>query len=199
MRLGIADHLGWAVAITASSDHVVVDRRRIELIGAGLPVAPVHHVGGPHVLHAPATPVDDATLAALVADVRAAAADAIAAALDELATALAGPIVSMSLRTWPGDFPQDVAVQRRVPYESRADAIMYREVLADIGRARGWDIEPYAKGVEDEAARILGPRATEVLHGPRRTLGPPWTKDHRMALAATVLAEVGASGVSASR
>jgi hypothetical protein len=30
MRLGIADHLGWAVAVTASSDHEVVDRRRIE-------------------------------------------------------------------------------------------------------------------------------------------------------------------------
>jgi hypothetical protein len=27
-----------------------------------------------------------------------------------------------------------------------------------------------------------------VLHGPRATLGPPWASDHRMALAATVLA-----------
>jgi hypothetical protein len=26
-----------------------------------------------------------------------------------------------------------------------------------------------------------------VLHGPRATLGPPWSKDHRMALAATIL------------
>ena len=31
-------------------------------------------------------------------------------------------------------------------------------------------------------------RADEVLHGPRTTLGPPWAKDHRMALAATVVA-----------
>ena len=31
-------------------------------------------------------------------------------------------------------------------------------------------------------------RADEVLHGPRTTLGPPWTKDHRVALAATVVA-----------
>jgi hypothetical protein len=27
-----------------------------------------------------------------------------------------------------------------------------------------------------------------VLHGPRARLGPPWTKDHRTALAATVVA-----------
>jgi hypothetical protein len=32
MRLGIAHHLGWAVAVAASADHKVVDRRRIELI-----------------------------------------------------------------------------------------------------------------------------------------------------------------------
>ena len=38
-----------------------------------------------------------------------------------------------------------------------------------------------------EAVRILGERADEVLHGPRATLGPPWSKDHRMALAATIV------------
>jgi hypothetical protein len=27
-----------------------------------------------------------------------------------------------------------------------------------------------------------------VLYGPRERLGPPWAKDHRIALAATVLA-----------
>jgi hypothetical protein len=42
--------------------------------------------------------------------------------------------------------------------------------------------------VEAEAARLLGERADAVLHGPRRVLGPPWSKDHRIALAATVLA-----------
>jgi hypothetical protein len=41
MRLGIAHHLGRAVAVTASSAHEVVDRRRIELIEPGMPSAPV--------------------------------------------------------------------------------------------------------------------------------------------------------------
>ena len=188
MRLGIAHHLGWAVAVTASADHEVVDRRRIELIEPGMPPAPIHHKGGPHLLHVRAEPLDDSALSALVAGVRASVIRAASAALDELAIALPERIVSVSLRAWPADFPEDVAVQRRVPYESHADSIMYREVLSELAHARGWEVHLYdAKHVEDEAARMLGERADAVLHGPRATLGSPWSKDHRMALAATVV------------
>ena len=42
--------------------------------------------------------------------------------------------------------------------------------------------------VVGQAAGVLGERADEVLEGPRATLGPPWTKDHRIALAATIVA-----------
>ena len=42
MRVGIADHLGWAIAVTASDNHEVVDRRRIELIEPGITAAPIH-------------------------------------------------------------------------------------------------------------------------------------------------------------
>jgi hypothetical protein len=188
MRLGIAHHLGWAVAVTASAEHKVLDRRRIELIEPGVPTAPIHHEGGPHLLHRRAEPLDDNALAALVADVRASVVRVASVGLDELATALPEPIVSMSLRAWPADFPQDIAVQRRVPYESRADSVMYLQVLAELARDRGWDVHLYdAKHVEDEAASILGERADEVLHRPRATLGPPWSKDHRLALAATIV------------
>jgi hypothetical protein len=180
MRLGIAHHFGWAVAVAASADHEVVDRRRIELIEPGMPTAPIHHEG---------KPLEDATAAALVAKVRASAIRATSASLDELAAALSEPIVSMSLRAWPLDFPADISVQRRAPYESHADSIMYRQVLADLAHERGWDVHLFdAQDVEDQAARILGERADEVLHGPRTTLGPPWAKDHRMALAATIVA-----------
>ena len=187
MRIGIAHHLGWAVAVTASADHKVVDRRRLELIEPGVPGAPIHHEGGPHLLHRRAEPLDDNALRALVADVRASVTRAASAALDKLATGLPGPVVSMSLRAWPADFPEDIAVQRRVPYESRADSVMYRQVLAELARDRGWLVHLYDARVEDEAVRILGERADEVLHGPRATLGPPWSKDHRMALAATIV------------
>jgi hypothetical protein len=188
VRLGIAHHLGWAMAVTASADHRVVDRRRIELIEPGLPTAPVHHEGGAHRFHSPGEPLGDDDLAALVAEVRASAIRATSRALDELAASAPEPIVLMSLREWPTDFPEDIAVQRRVPHESRADSVMYRQVLAELARNRGWSVHFYnAKDVIDEAVRALGERANEVLDRPRETLGPPWSKDHRMALASTIV------------
>ena len=180
VRLGIADHLGWAVAVTAAADHGVVDRRRIELVEPGVSAAPIHYES---------RRLDVAATAALVATVRASVERACSAALDDLAGALPAPVVSISLRFWPPDFPDDIAVQRRAPYEARADAIMYRHLLAELAHARGWEVHCYdAKHVEAQAADLLGERADEVLRGPRATLGPPWTKDHRVALAATVVA-----------
>jgi hypothetical protein len=190
VHLGIAHHLGWAVAVTASDNHEVVDRRRLELIEPGLPTAPIHHDGGAHLLHRHGDPLGDEALVALVTRVRTSALRATSAALDELTGSLCEPILSMSLRAWPADFPTDIAVQRRMPYEGRADSVMYLQVLAELGRARGWSISFYdAKTIESEAEQVLGDRAEEVLYGPRTVLGPPWSKDHRTALAATVVAE----------
>src|SRR5262249_24982468 len=127
--------------------------------------------------------------ASLVMNARASIVRASSAALDELAGALPEPLRSISLRVWPLDFPEDIAVQRRVPYESRADAIMYRQELSELAHARGWEGHLYdPRAVVDQAIGPLGERADEVLNGPRTTLGPPWTKDHRVALAATIVA-----------
>jgi hypothetical protein len=178
--VGIADHFGWAVAVTASAEHEVVDRRRIELVEPGVCAAPIHYEG--HRLDVEGT-------IALVAQVRASAVRATSAALAELASTLSGAVESISLRTWPPDFPDDIAVQRRAPYEARADAIMYRQVLAEVARAKGWAVHLYdAKHVVGQAVSTLGERTDEVLQRPRATMGPPWTKDHRTALAATIVA-----------
>ena len=180
MRVGIAHHLGWAVAVTASAGHVVADRRRIELIEPGMPAAPVEH--GIAIL-------DDDAAAQMVTGVRASALRAASASLDHLAAWLPGPVVSMSLRAWPLDFPDDIAVRRRPPYQSRADSVMYCQVLSECAHERGWQVHLFdAKAVEAQAARILGDRAGDLLGRPRATLGPPWTKDHRIAFAATVVA-----------
>jgi len=179
LRLGIADHLGWAVAVTASADHGVVDRRRIALIEPGMPAAPIHHEG---------RDLDDAATVALIAQAQASIVRATSAAFDEIAAALPAPVESIALRSWPLDFPQDIAVQRRSPWEARADPIMYRKLLSELADERGWEVHLYdAKDVEDRAARMLGGRAHEILRGPRATLGPPWAKDHRVALAATIV------------
>jgi hypothetical protein len=188
MRLGVAHHLGWAVVVSANANHEVVDRRRIELVEPGLPVAPIHHEGGAHALHRSSEPPGDKSLASLVADVRASATRSASRGLDELYEALPEPIQSISLRSWPQEFPEDVSEKRRIPYESQADSIMYRQVLSDAARARGWTIHLYDhKNVEKEAGNRLGRRAHQVLHGPKETLGPPWSKDHRIALAAIVV------------
>jgi hypothetical protein len=180
LRLGVADHFGWAVAVTASADHEVVDRRRLELVEPGVTAAPIHY---------DSRRLDVAATAALVSTVRASIARAASAALDDLAAALPEPVVSMSLRTWPPDFPDDIAVQRRSPYEARADAIMYRQVLSDLACARGWQVHLYrAQDVLSQATTVLADRTDEILHGPRSRRGPPWTNDHRIALAATVVA-----------
>ena len=178
VRLGIADHLGWAVAVTVSPDHEVLDRRRIELVEPGVSPAPIHYESAR---------LDVAATAALVASVRASVARAASAAFDEIAAAV--PVTSISLRAWPPDFPSDIAVQRRVPWEARADAVMYRQELSELAHARSWEVHLYdAKAVVGQAGRVLGERAAAVLEGPRATLGPPWTKDHRVALAATIVA-----------
>jgi hypothetical protein len=188
MRIGIAHHYGWAVAVSASPDFRVVDRRRIELIEPGLPAAPIHHEGGTHEMHSSGEPLDDEGLAALITKVRDSVMRITAISLDELVSALAAPITALAIRGWRSDFPEDIATLRRAPYESRADSVMYCQVLAEVAAQRGWDVCPYdAKNVEAKAVAMLGPRADEVLHGPRSTLGPPWSKDHRTALAAIIV------------
>ena len=179
MHVGVADHFGWAVAVTVSDGHEVVDRRRIELVEPGVTPAPIHYESAR---------LDVAATEALVAKVRASVARAGSAALDEIVAAVPGPIVSIALRTWPPDFPEDIAVQRRVPWEARADAVMYRQILSELAHERGWEVHLYdAKAVEGQAARRLAERAEEVLHGTRARLGPPWAKDQRTALAAAIV------------
>jgi hypothetical protein len=179
LRVGIADHFGWADAITANDRAEVVDRRRITLVEAGVTEAPIHYES---------KHLDDAGTAALVAEVRASVVRATGKALEELAASLTEPVVSISLRILPANFPEDIATLRRAPYEARADAVMYRQVLVDLADDRGWAVHFYeAKTVLGQATAVLGERTDAVLDGPRSTLGPPWTKDHRTALAATVV------------
>lgn len=182
LRVGIYDHLGWAIAVTATPGHEVVDKRRIELLEPGVPKMPIHH---------PPKGASHEEIEALVARVRASAGRASAEALDTLATELSSPVASVHLRVLPDDFPSDIATLLRPPYDARADAVMYRRVVAATARERGWAVDHYAaKTAEAAAAELLGERAEAVLRGPRERLGPPWNAEHRTALAATILASV---------
>lgn len=110
MRLGIAHHFGWAVAVTASSAYEVVERRRVALIEPGLPAAPIHHEAGTHPMHASGAVLDDDGLAALVIRVRDSVMRMVSAALDELESAAPEPITVIALRAWPSNFPNHIAI-----------------------------------------------------------------------------------------
>ena len=180
LRLGNADHFGWAVAVTASADHIVVDRRRIELVEPGVTSAPVHY---------DSAHLDVAATAALVADVRASAVRASSAAFDELARnwlrRSSRSCCAPCLRTSPPTSPSCVSRRRR-PTPTRSCTA---RCSLELAGGRGWDVRFYeAKTVIARATHVLGARADEVLQEPRATLGPPWGKDHRTALAAVVVA-----------
>jgi len=92
--------------------------------------------------------------------------------LRAFAEALPAPVLSISLRAWPLDFPDEIAVQRRAPYEARADAIMYRQELSELAHARGWEVHLYdVKAVLDQAVRMLAHRADQILRSPRANMG----------------------------
>jgi hypothetical protein len=171
MRVGIYDHFGWAVSVTVDDDGAVVDRRRMELVESDVTPAPIHYEGKSR---------DVEGVTALVLEVRSSVARATATALDELAASLPSAVTSIALRTWSPDFPADIATQLRSPYEARADAVMYRQILADAAEARGWAVHHY------EAKQVLAAVDDAVLRAPRTVLGTPWTKDHRTALAAVL-------------
>jgi hypothetical protein len=171
VRIGIYDHFGWAVSVTVDGDGAVVDRRRLELVEPDVTPAPIHYDGKSRDLQGVAT---------LVQEVRASVSRATAIALDDLSASLPSPVTSIALRAWPPDFPADIETQLRSPYEARADAIMYRQILAEAAEARGWAVHHY------EAKRVLATIDDAVLQAPRAVLGTPWTKDHRTALAAVL-------------
>jgi hypothetical protein len=43
--IGVSDHGGWAVLVTVARDGTLLDRRRVELVGEGLPKLSHHSEG----------------------------------------------------------------------------------------------------------------------------------------------------------
>lgn len=179
--VGVSDHAGWAILVTATGDGALVDRRRVALIEDGLPCMPHHHEGQ-------RLPLDEAV--ALVEQVRASAARAAIVGLDALVAALPRPPSAVALRASP-PLPPTIAERIR-SYRAMcvADWVMYRGCLADAARARGLDVCTYdPRTVLDDAAAALGAASLDPwLAKARAEVGPPWPKDHRLAMAAAIAA-----------
>ena len=69
-----------------------------------------------------------------------------------------------------------------------ADWVMYRQAFARAAEARGWPVHWYdAKHVLESARKALQIDDFDAYFLERRkTLGPPWNNDHKLALAAAV-------------
>lgn len=178
-NVGVSDHAGWAVLVTVTPAGELIDRRRITLIDAGLPALPHHH-------EAQALPPAEGV--ALVERVRASAERHARAELEALSKELAVAIRGISLRACPA-LPPTIA-ERIASYhaQTRADSVMYRNAIADAARARRWPVSWFSpKLVFAEAARALGrPSIDGLLRDTGKALGPPWTRDHKLAMAAGI-------------
>jgi hypothetical protein len=170
VHVGIADHLGWAVAVTAAADHAVVDRRRIELVEPGVSEAPIHYQRGR---------LDVATTAALVATVPASVVRACSASLDDLSGALPAPVVSFSLRFWPPDFqtpsPSSAACRMR-PGPARSCTATYLPNSLTHAAGRSTATTPSTSRRERPTGWASGPMKSSGTAGDARPAveeGPP--------------------------
>ena len=178
--IGVSDHGGWAVLVTVRRDGTMLDRRRVELVDEGLPKIP-HHSEGQRL------PLDEAVK--LVERVRASAEEHAVLAFDEVAKAVPR-IAGIALRQCPELTP--TIAERITDYfaQNNADWVMYRQALAAAAEARGWPVYWFeAKKVFEAASQVLGVESLDAhFLQVRKAIGPPWNQDHKLALAAGLVA-----------
>lgn len=179
--IGVSDHGGWAVFVIADGNGALLDRRRVELVDEGLPKIPHHSEGQ-------GLPIDQAV--ELVERVRASAERHAKLVLDAVAAEVAGSILGIALRQCP-ELPPTIA-ERITNYRAHnvADWVMYRKELAAAAEARGWPVHWYdPRQVQDRASKAMGVEKLDSHFAQlRRSIGPPWGQDHKMAMAAAIAA-----------
>lgn len=177
--IGVSDHGGWAVLVTVASDGTLLDRRRVELVGEGLPKLP-HHSEGQRL------PLEQAV--ELVERVRVSAEKHAGLALDSVRIAVPH-ILGIALRKCP-PLPATIA-ERITDYhaQNNADWVMYRKALAAAAEARSWPVHWYdAKSVLGAARQALRVESLDAnFLQLRKAHGPPWNYDHKLAMAAAIV------------
>ena len=186
--VGVADHNGWAILVSAAAvngEPTVVDRRRVRLIEKGVPNQPYHHE---------TLALSDAAAEQLLRRVRRSIAACTALAFDQLSADL-GPqyrVTSITIRHPPlAHLPATVGEVRRSYYMScRADGVLYQSAICTAARERDWEVLLHGRGEElTQAAEALQASTYDVeqfLTDLRQTLKPPWTAEHRHAFAAAI-------------
>jgi hypothetical protein len=167
------------VLVTVTGDGTLLDRRRVELVDEDLPKIPHHSEGQ-------GLPIHEAV--ALVERVRMSAERHAKLVLDALAKTIPGRILGVALRQCP-ELPPTIA-ERITDYRAHnvADWVMYRKALAAATEASGWAVYWYdARKVFDIASAALRIEDLDAHFVKlRKSIGPPWRMDHKMAMAAAI-------------
>ena len=182
--VGVADHGGWAVLVSVAAvdgGPVVVDRRRVTTIEKGVPSQPYHH---------DTLAMADGEAEQLVRRVKKSVAACTALAFDRLATDLPQyHVTAITIREPPLPRLPATVKEAHASYhvQCRADGMLYHAALCDAAEQRRWKVVRHRRGDEVAvAARALKATTAQVeqfIDGLRRTLGPPWSAEHRGACA----------------
>ena len=198
VAVGVDDHRGWAnlVSVALQGGSVfVVNRHCIELIHPGLPSQPHHH-------EAQDLALDEARelIRRVTESITESCLSALRAPFEELTGRGYRPV--MAIRAVPMT-PDDLRVVLENQNASiAADSALYLRGLAGAAAELGVEVRPYVRrDLEASVARALEMESAEVpafLKSLGESLGPPWSKEQRIAAAAAIGALAPATGALAS-
>ena len=183
--IGASVHYGRAELVTlAVGDGAprFLDRRRVELIGEGLPSAPYHHE---------TLELDIAAATALVDRVRRSVAEHASAAISTMLATWRAAMLILPASPY-GRLPGSLAeVLGSRPLTLAADGMLYRESLAQAAFELGLDVRTYPRKTDPAllAAEAMGVQVADVhalVARFGREAGRPWRKDHKVAAAAAL-------------
>jgi len=190
VALGFRPHSGWAAAVAVHADPTqgVLERRRVALADLPPPVQPYHEAAG----------LDPGEAAALVEQATTAAYGAAGAELSTLVDRLRAAgheVVAAGVAAGPGTVREDLPLDRVLAAHGTlhaAEGELYRDVLVDAAGGLGLPVTLVPPREVPALARQLlglddgGVRALLTELG--RPHGPPWTRDHKDATVAALLA-----------
>jgi hypothetical protein len=188
--ISVADHVGWAHVVCVAAPAAVpavVERRRVTLIGDGLPTLPYHHdtLGMPE-------GEADRLIARVRRSIVTCAVRAVRGVMADLSPDYRA--VALAIRTPPfPELPTSVApVRDSYQLQCSADGMMYQLAVCRAARGLGLQVHLCRRGEETAlaASRLSVSEAAmaSFVSGTGRPPNPPWTQEHRRAYAAGIAA-----------
>jgi hypothetical protein len=185
--LGASVHYARAELVTLAlekAEPVLVDRRRVELIDADLPIAPYHHE---------ALELDLEAATELVERVRRSVAEHARTALATMRSAFRAEVLVLPASPYDA-LPDSLAeVLRSRPLTNAADGMLYRESLVAAAAELGMEVlrvprraDPTVLAAEAMDVEVAAVEAIVARLG--REAGAPWRKDHKVAAASALWA-----------